>query len=348
MNKSDFVLSYSDLKKYLTGKAIDINKAKLTFPMLNTNFPIFVSYYYLDLIDWYDPCDPLRRMVIPDERENDTYDYEQTDPIGDKSHSPVAGIVHRYPDRVLLMLNNNCPVRCRFCFRRNMLYSNTYDFEKSLAYIAKHREIWEVILSGGDPFMLTLLFMAKIVTRLRKINHVKMIRFHTRAPAVYPQAVSDELVNILKSAAPCTVVLHVNHPREITQEFVESVSRLKSAGALLLSQTVLMKGVNDRVEVLAGLFRRLVEVGVKPYYLHHLDLALGTHHFRVSVAKGKKLILGLRGNISGLCIPEYVIDTPGGQGKIPVFWFSNNSEHIYTGINFEGKQIKYTDYAQEK
>ena len=266
-------------------------------------------------------------MVLTDHLEQVELKSELDDPIGDLTHSPTPGIIHRYPDRCLLMLTNVCAVHCRFCFRKNILDKNTANLEKALLYIRSHAEIWEVIFSGGDPFMFTDHFMRSVICKLRAIPHIKMIRFHTRTPAVYPQKVTKELLASLQLATPCGVVLHVNHPKEVTSEFMEAVVKMRKTGAMMLSQTVLMKGVNDDDQILAALFKKLVECGVKPYYLHHLDLTKGTNHFRISVARGKEIMQKLRGHISGLCIPEYVIDTPGGYGKIPVFLFKHISKN---------------------
>ncbi len=342
MDKQDFIFSVSQLKEYLREKKWDIDRIPLPQEELHDNFFLLIPKYYVDLINWYDESDPLRKMVLTSNLESDIKEYELQDPIGDESHSPIPGIVHRYPNRCLLMLTNICPVHCRFCFRRNLLSHNQADFEKSMQYIEEHTELWEVILSGGDPFMFTDYFLAKIITRLKQINHIKIIRFHTRTPAVYPKRVTPEFLKIISKAQPF-IVLHINHPKEITRDFIDCVNGLKGTGAILLSQTVLMKDVNDDEKTLGLLFKKLIEIGVKPYYLHHLDLAAGTHHFRVSVEKGKSIMQKLRGNLSGICLPEYVIDTPGGYGKIPVFWFKHIAKNMYKATSFEGKNIVYTD-----
>lgn len=336
MQKSDFIFSIQELEKYL-GIALRSSDAE------NINFKLLIPKYYVDLIDWHDEKDPLRLMVLPDPREKNIQKYELTDPIGDMTHSPVPGIIHRYPDRALLNLTSSCAVHCRFCFRKNLLEGSTADLEKSLAYLKKHTEIWEVIFSGGDPFTLTDIFLEKILTKLREMPHIKVIRFHTRTPAVYPKRVTSALAYVLKKASPVTVILHINHPREITEAFKKSVTKMRRAGLMLLSQTVLMRDINDDTQTLKNLFQGLIEIGVKPYYLHHLDPAVGTHYFRVSVEKGKKLMKSLQGNISGTAIPNYVIDTPGGHGKIPIFWFQNCGKGKYTAKNFQNKKILYFD-----
>lgn len=342
MDRQDFIFSSQQLAAYLksNGKALlpsDLSQEA------QAPFYLLIPKYYVDLIDWTNPHDPLKKMVVPNNLEDTVYEYEMTDPIGDHSHEPVPGIAHRYPDRCLLMLTNICAVHCRFCFRKNLLDTNQARYEEAMQYIEQHPELSEVILSGGDPFMLTDYFLKKITDRLNTVKHVKVIRFHTRTPAVYPNRVTDQFLESITSKKQVVVVNHINHPREITQEFVNVVQKMNKSGIMLLSQTVLMKDINNSAETLAELFKGLVEIGVKPYYLHHLDPAAGTHHFRISVDEGKRIYQSLRGTIPGHCIPEYVIDTPGGHGKIPVMWFTKISENEYEAVNFEGKKIRYTD-----
>lgn len=285
--------------------------------------PLRVPRYYLDLIDWCDPADPLRRQVLPTAAELAVHPDELADPIGDDAHSPTPGVVHRYPDRALLLLTAACAVHCRFCFRREFVGQparalSPAQFEAAFAYLARHDEIWEVILSGGDVLTLPDAYLAGVLARLRAIPHLRIVRVHSRVPAVLPARLSDELARLLRRHAPVYLVAHVNHPREVTPAFAHAVGRLVDAGVPVLSQSVLMAGVNDDAAVLGDLFRRLVESRVKPYYLHHPDLARGTGHFRVSVATGRRLMRELRGRVSGLCLPTYVLDTPGGLGKVPL------------------------------
>ncbi|MBI1863325.1 KamA family radical SAM protein [Candidatus Microgenomates bacterium] len=301
--------------------------------------------YYVDLIDWNDPDDPLARMVVTSNLEKEVKQYEMEDPIGDRPHTAVPGIVHRHRDRCLLMLTNVCAVHCRFCFRKNLLEDNRADFEKSIQYIRDHEELWEVILSGGDPFTFTDHFMELVLKKLKEIPHVKMIRFHTRTPVVYPARVDEKLTTVLENAGQYIVVLHINHVREITPDFCRAVADLQKSGAMLLSQTVLLKGVNDSVENLETLLRGLVEISIKPYYLHHLDPAAGTHHFRISVERGKDIYRQLRQRISGVCIPEYVIDAPGGYGKFPVDMFVKITEKTYQYETPNGQVVTYIDHA---
>jgi lysine 2,3-aminomutase len=248
---------------------------------------------------------------------------ENRDPIGDDAHSPVEGIVHRYPDRVLLKLVNACAVYCRFCFRREMVGPgrgglSPAALDRALGYVREHPEIWEVILTGGDPLVLSARRLKEVVRRLAAIDHVKVIRVHTRVPVAAPERISTALVRALRTDKATFVVLHANHPRELTKETRAACARLIDAGIPMLSQSVLLRGVNDDVATLGALLRALVECRIKPYYLHHADLAPGTAHLRTTIAEGQALLRALHGRTSGLCIPAYMLDIPGGHGKSPV------------------------------
>lgn len=263
---------------------------------------------------------PLARQFVPDRRELEAAPDERADPIGDATHSPVKGIVHRYPDRVLLMPHLLCPVYCRFCFRREQVGAGALterETDAALDYIAGHDAIWEVILSGGDPLFLSPRRLAAIVRRLDAIPHVEVIRVHTRVPIADPARITPELVAALAGETPVYVVLHCNHAAELTEEVAAACRRIQGALVPMLSQSVLLKGVNDDPETLATLFRTLVRHRIKPYYLHHPDLARGTAHFRVTIEEGQALMRRLRGRISGLCLPTYMLDIPDGHGKVP-------------------------------
>jgi lysine 2,3-aminomutase len=246
----------------------------------------------------------------------------------------VPGIVHRHGDRVLFKVVAACPVYCRFCFRREMIGPGNdggrqnalspADFDRALAYIAAHPEIWEVILTGGDPFILSPRRVAEVTDRLAAIAHVKTIRWHTRVPVTDPGRITDEMVASLQSAGVATwVAVHANHPREFARQARGAIARLVEAGIPLVSQSVLLKGVNDDVETLEALMRGFVENGIKPYYLHHPDLAPGTSHFRLSLDEGMALVTRLRARLSGLAMPAYMLDIPGGFGKVPL-----NADHV--------------------
>ncbi|MDB5592113.1 lysine-2,3-aminomutase-like protein [Enterovirga sp.] len=269
--------------------------------------------------------DPVARQFVPDPDELDRRPEELADPIGDDAHAPVPGIVHRYPDRVLLKPVSVCAVYCRFCFRRESVGPGKAEalspaaLARALAYIRSRPEIWEVILSGGDPLVMSPRRLGGLVAELGRIPHVKVVRLHTRVPAVDPDRISPALVRALRAPGATTwLVLHCNHPRELTPEAMAALSRLADAGIPLLSQSVLLRGVNDDPATLEALLRALVEARVKPYYLHHADLAPGTSHFRTTLAEGQALMRHLRGRVSGLCQPDYVLDIPGGHGKSPV------------------------------
>jgi lysine 2,3-aminomutase len=277
------------------------------------------------LINPADANDPIARQFIPDPAELDVRPGERADPIGDDAHSPLEGIVHRYPDRVLLKLVHVCPVYCRFCFRRDMVGPGRRRslsrpaLEAVLGYIRAHAEIWEVILTGGDPLILSPRRLREVVTEIGAIAHVKVVRVHTRVPAVDPGRITPALVAALKVPGKATyVVLHANHPRELSPRARAACGRLVDAGIPMLSQTVLLRGVNDDERTLGELMRALVECRIKPYYLHHGDLAPGTSHLRTTVAQGQALVRALHGRTSGLCQPTYVLDIPGGHGKSPI------------------------------
>jgi lysine 2,3-aminomutase len=277
------------------------------------------------LIDANDPADPIAAQFRPDARELEIAADELSDPIGDDAYSPVKGVVHRYADRCLLKLVHVCPVYCRFCFRREMVGPQGdgtltgAELDEALAYIASQPRIWEVILTGGDPFLLSARRVREVTERLAAIAHVKIIRWHTRVPVVDPLRVTPDLVEALRVGGATTyVVLHANHPRELTEQAYAAIARIVDAGVPMLSQSVLLKGINDDVDTLEALMRGLVEARVKPYYLHHLDKAPGTSHFRCSIAEGQALTRELHQRASGLAQPTYVLDIPGGHGKAPL------------------------------
>jgi lysine 2,3-aminomutase len=277
------------------------------------------------LVDRDDPNDPIARQFVPDPAELVTQPQELADPIGDDAHSPVEGIVHRYPDRVLLKLVHICPVYCRFCFRREMVGPSGRpgltgkQRDAAYAYIRARPQIWEVILTGGDPLVLPASRLGKAVETLAAIAHVKIIRIHTRVPVVAPERITADMIEAFKAPGKATyVVLHANHPRELTPTAREACGRIVDAGIPMLSQSVLLKGVNDDADVLAELMRTFVACRIKPYYLHHADLAPGTSHLRTSIETGQELMRSLRGRASGLCQPTYMLDIPGGAGKVPI------------------------------
>jgi lysine 2,3-aminomutase len=288
-------------------------------------YAVAVSPAMAALIDPADPDDPIARQFLPDPSELDILPEERPDPIGDLAHSPVEGIVHRYPDRVLLKAVHVCPVYCRFCFRREMVGPDGLGtlsaeaLDAALAYVVGHPGIWEVILTGGDPLVLSPARLRALMERLAAIPHVKVVRLHSRVPAVEPGWVDSEMIEALKACGKAVyVALHANHPRELTPEARDACGKLVDAGIVMVSQSVLLKGVNADPDTLAALMRAFVEARVKPYYLHHPDLAPGTSGFRLSIEEGRRLVAGLRGRLSGLCQPTYVLDIPGGHGKAEI------------------------------
>jgi lysine 2,3-aminomutase len=292
--------------------------------MVAARYAIAVTPDVAALIDPNDRDDPIARQYIPNAGELVAQPGERADPIGDDAHSPVSGIVHRYPDRVLFKLVHVCAVYCRFCFRREMVgpgKSTTLSegaYRNALAYIRSHPQIWEVILTGGDPLMLSPRRLKQIMADLAGIDHVKIIRIHTRVPVVEPSRISREMISALKVRNATTwVALHANHVREFTQKARAACAAIVDAGIPMVSQSVLLRGVNDDPAALEALMRAFVGCRIKPYYLHHGDLAPGTSHLRTTLERGREIMAALRGRVSGLCQPDYVIDIPGGHGKAP-------------------------------
>ncbi|MBI1215994.1 MAG: lysine-2,3-aminomutase-like protein [Alphaproteobacteria bacterium] len=311
-------------------------------------YAVAVTDEVMSLIDPGDTQDPIALQYLPDARELDVMPQERIDPIGDDAHAPVKGIVHRYPDRVLLKAVHVCAVYCRFCFRREKVgpgseMLSAEELNKALAYIRNTPEISEVILTGGDPFILSPRRLRGIMRALEEIPHVQLIRFHTRVPIADPARVTDELAVALESEKAVYVVLHVNHARELTENVKTAARKFIRAGIALLSQSVLLKGVNNDAAVLEELFRALAAMKVKPYYLHHPDLAPGTGHFRLSIEEGQGIMRSLRGRISGHALPAYVLDIPGGFGKVPVEpgWIRKNPEGGYTVTDYRGRTHQY-------
>jgi lysine 2,3-aminomutase len=267
----------------------------------------------------------LARQYLPDPAELDATADELADPIGDHAHMPVKGIVHRYGDRALLKITHVCAVYCRFCFRREMVGPGgegaltPAELAAALAYVAEHEEIWEVIVTGGDPLVLSPRRLSELMAGLGSIDHVKVVRFHTRLPVVDPAAVTDDLVAALSAPGKAVyVALHANHPDELTPQARAACAKMIDSGIAMVSQSVLLRGINDEVAVLGALMRAFVETRIKPYYLHQGDLAPGTSHLRVPIAEGQALMRALRGDYSGLCQPTYMLDIPGGHGKSPI------------------------------
>ena len=309
----------------LIGAGFVPDNARDDISRVAARYAIAITPAMVDLIDRADPDDPIRRQFIPGVRELETHPAERADPIGDYAKSPAPGLVHRYPDRVLLKIASVCPVYCRFCFRREMVGPekgealSAEDLSAALDYIRNDPKIWEVILTGGDPLILSARRIREVTEALGQIPHVKILRWHTRVPVVDPDRVTDEVVAALQASSKTVFVgLHSNHARELTPQARAAIARLVDAGIPVVSQTVLLKGINDNADTLEALMRALVEARVKPYYLHHGDLAPGTAHFRTTIAEGQALMAELRRRLSGLALPAYVLDIPGAFGKISI------------------------------
>lgn len=345
---SKFIQSKTNLPKYFLDKKLD----EETFSTeIDNKFPFLAPHAYLEKINWQNSEDPLKKMVWPDEQEAEVKAYEIKDPIGDEPHLAVPNLVHRYPDRVLLLLTNRCQINCRFCFRRELTHhSSPADLDLITNYLSNHPEVKEVIFSGGDPLTLSAKYLTNVYEKLSQVSSLKIFRFHTRIPVVNPEWLDDHYFNFFQKVAAAhqlVVVFHINHSQEIDKKFIESCGRLRKIGAMLLSQTVLLKKVNNDAKILTNLFSNLTNIGVKPYYLHHPDLVSGTHHFRVSIEDGLQLIQQVRNKISGIAMPTYVLDLPGGRGKVPVEALKKVGPKTYQGTNFKNEIVTYLDPAEE-
>ena len=294
----------------------------------------------------------MRKCVVPMEEEYVCNQGEAIDPLCEENDSPLQNIIHRYPDRVLFLVTGFCSTYCRYCTRSRMVAKEKQyrfgktELEKAFEYIAEHTEIRDVLLSGGDPLTLGDNQIDYILSRLRRIPHVEIIRIGTKVPAVLPQRITPSLVKILKKYHPVWMSLHFTHPSEITPEVKEACERLADAGIPLGSQTVLLKDVNDDVATMKNLMHQLLKIRVRPYYLYQCDPISGSAHFRTPVAKGLEIIQGLRGHTSGYAIPSYVIDAPGGGGKIPILpeYYMGKEENYVILKNYEEKTFKYPDF----
>jgi len=311
-----------------------------------------ITPHYFSLIDPEDENCPVRRQVIPRIEETETASWEMADPCGEDSHSPVPGLVHRYPDRVLFLVTDRCASYCRYC-TRSRLVSNAagYDFhpefDRQIQYIKDNPQIRDVLLSGGDPLLLSDGKLERVLSELRAIPHIEFLRIGSRIPIFMPQRITPELCNLLKRFHPLFVSVHANHPRELTTEVRDGLARLADAGIPLGNQSVLLRHVNDDVTVMRALIQKLLMCRVKPYYLYQCDLIAGSAHLRTSVREGIKLMEQLRGHTTGYAIPQYVIDAPGGGGKIPInpeYILQRNDDRVVVR-NFEGKVFEYPEAA---
>lgn len=311
-------------------------------------YPFGITPYYLSLVDKNNKDDPIRKQCIPSPEEVNTYSEVKEDPLGEECDSVLPGLVHRYPDRVLLTATNMCPVYCRHCTRKREWSGGRWvrpqsELERIYEYIRGRSQIRDVILSGGDPFILSTERLEAILCSLRKIPHVEIVRIGTRCPVVLPQRIDDALVSMLKRYRPIWINTHFNHPREITQESSEACDRILCAGIPVNNQSVLLKGINDNVKTMTKLCQGLLKIGVRPYYLFQCDPVSGTGHFRTSIDKGLRIIKGMRGHTSGLAVPTFVVDGIEGQGKVPLqpnYLVSINKDRAVLK-GYKGKAFRY-------
>ena len=308
-------------------------------------YPMRINPYYMSLIET--PGDPIWNQAVPDIRELETAGTGLSDPLCEEQQSPVPGLIHRYPDRAVLLVSSECAVFCRFCMRKRKVGQpfgvNVHTVEAGMAYIKQHDTLREVILSGGDPLLLEDNVLEDILVELRAIPHVRVIRIHTRVPCTLPHRVTDQLTAMLARFHPIYMNTHFNHPKEITPEAEAACHKLTRAGIPLGCQTVLLYGVNDAPGVIKQLMMRLMEIRVRPYYLHHPDPVRGTDHFRMPLSAGLAIMQDLRGSISGMCVPQYMIDLPGGGGKIPLLpeYIEKEENGMLHVRNFMGDLFQY-------
>ncbi len=318
--------------------------------LAGTKLAMAITPHFFNLIDRDDPDCPIRRQVIPRIEEGWNAPEEMADPCGEDSHMPVPGLVHRYPDRVLFLVTDRCASYCRYCTRSRVVsgvgeqHLET-QWEMAFQYLEKHTEVRDVLLSGGDPLIFSDDKLDKILTRLRAIPHIQFIRIGSRIPIFLPQRITPELCAMLKKHHPLFISIHTNHPRELTSEVRDALGRLADAGIPLGNQSVMLRGVNDSVEIQKALVQKLLMCRVKPYYLYQCDLINGSSHLRTPVAEGVAIIEGLRGHTTGYAIPQFVIDGPGGGGKIPINpnYVVDTASGRITLRNFEGEIFEYPD-----
>ena len=322
--------------------------------LANTKLSLGITPYFSNLIHREDPICPIRRQVVPRVEETVSSTWDMSDPCGEDEHSPVPGLVHRYPDRVLFLVTDRCAAYCRYCTRSRLVsnasgYGFQPDYQEQLDYIRKHPEVRDVLFSGGDPLLLSDSKLEGLLKALRDIPHVEFIRIGSRIPIFLPQRITSDLCEMLKQFHPLFMSVHANHPRELTTEVKEALGRLADAGIPLGNQSVLLRGVNDSVPVMKALIHKLLMCRVRPYYLYQCDLISGSAHLRTSVRKGLEIMRGLRGHTTGYAVPQYVIDAPGGGGKVPInpeYILSHNNERVVIR-NFEGRVFEYPEVADE-
>ena len=319
---------------------------------IHNTLPIRITPYYLSLLDKNNPDQALRKSMVPVLDEFLVSKGEISDPLSEESHSPVPNVVHRYPDRVLFLVTGFCSAYCRYCTRSHMVAKDKCHigitaWEPGLQYIQDHPEIRDVLISGGDPLTMPDQHIEYLLKRLRAIQHVEIIRIGTKVPAVLPQRINRSLLNILRKYHPLFLSIHFTHPDEITPEVKDACEKLANSGIPLGSQTVLLKGINDDVEIMTKLMQGLLKIRVRPYYLYQCDPILGSAHLRTPIEKGLEIIRGLRGHTTGYAVPQYVVDAPGGGGKIPLLpdYYQGREDNYVLLKNYEGNIYKYPDFS---
>ena len=334
------ITSMEELEKYIK---LEENEKAEDFPLR-----MAITPYYLSLVDPKDANDPVRRQSVPTADETTFLACDKRDPLGEEDDMAAPGLIHRYPDRVLMLVTDICGMYCRHCTRRrfagqNDMHLSLNHIDKAVAYIRKHSEVRDVIISGGDPLVLSTLRLESIIKKLRDIPHVEIIRIGTRAPVVLPQRIDEQLVEMLKKYPPIYINTHFNHYKEITPQSAKACAMLADAGIPLGNQSVLLNGVNDCVHIMKKLVHELLKIRVRPYYIYQCDLSKGIEHFRTPISKGIEIMEGLRGHTSGLAVPTYVVDAPGGGGKIPIIPnYVVSRAHAKTVLrNYEGRMFVY-------
>ncbi len=318
-------------------------------------YPLSITPYYLSLINLEDPDDPIRKQAVPSILEITLGTIGQEDPLAEKKDSAVPGLIHRYEDRVLMVLTNICPMLCRHCTRKREWRHGGWmrtssEIEVMLEYLRQNSQIRDVIISGGDPLMLSAHHLEDVISRLRKIQHIEIIRIGTRFPVVLPQRIDEELCSMLSKYGPIWLNTHFNHPNEITSQAAEACDRLLRSGVPVNNQSVLLRGVNDTVKTQLNLCQSLLKIKVRPYYLFHCDEVQGTEHLRTSVETGVKIVEGMRGHTSGLAIPTFVVDLPFGHGKVPLqpnYLLETNKEELLLK-NYQGRIFRYRNPVLQK
>ena len=350
---------WNDWRWQLSHRLNTVEEIEKVFPLddserkaLQTSglFRVDITPYFISLIDPDDPNDPVRKQIIPRADEMEAFTAMMEDSLAEDRHSPVPGLVHRYPDRVLMLVTTQCASYCRYCTRSRIVGdpAQTFkrdEFEMQLEYLRNTPQVRDVLLSGGDPLVLAPKILEELLTRLREIPHIEIVRIGSRVPVFMPMRVTQELCDMLEKFHPLWINIHINHPNEISQELAEACDRMARAGIPLGNQSVLLAGINDCVHIQRELVQKMTRIRVRPYYLYQADLVEGAGHFRTPVAKGIEIIEGLRGHTSGYAVPQFIVDAPGGGGKIPVMpnYQISASDHKIILRNYEGYVTTYEE-----